>query len=194
MRRGRTAWPGGRSAGAVPPKALRRRPGWIEPGVVRRSGHDQPDRIGEEHDGGRRCTPAPIDGVPQHGPGAPPDPAGRRRASDQDDADRRFEEQEDQDLGPDQELQAHQYPEHDPGGDRAPALSDEEFVEADHHQRRDGDERQVDVGRGEVVEDEGREPVEEPGHECRRHPRDPAAYEGEHGQRGHDRERPSTPR
>ena len=103
---------------------------------------------------------------------------------DQDDADRHLDGEQRQHLGPDEKLQAHEDSEQDAHRDRTSVLSEQQLVEAENHERGDHDEAQVDMGRCQVVEHEGREAVEQTGDERGGCPVGPATEQGERAKRG----------
>ena len=87
-----------------------------------------------------------------------------------------------QHLGAEEEL------EHDQSGEQGPdpvgraPLADQQLVEGQHDQRRDGQEGDVELVEGELGEHEGGEAVGDPPEECGGTPGDPAPQQHEHGE------------
>ena len=113
---------------------LHRRPD--QPGQMGGAGQREPGGVGEEghrHQAGGaqrlQCVVGPAPQFRRTAKGGVP--------GDQRDPDHPDDHHDGQDLGPDEELDDQQQTEDHPGGDRPPALAEQELVEAGHHQRRD---------------------------------------------------------
>ena len=94
---------------------------------------------------------------------------------------------DDEDLGPDEELNADQEAHQRPDEDRVPSLPDEELVEAADDQRRHQQGGQHQVGVGEADQHQRGEAVEQPADEGGRRPRHPPPQQQVHGDGGEHR-------